>query len=120
MDQYFDLIYYVAGALILGALGYSILVGLKLYNASSLRVFRIQALAVLSLGCGTSVVVLAGFVANALLKGNIYFQQFSFACYYIGFALITFGLNAVVGATEEAYSLPKYLPNVRVSSLVVW
>ncbi|MDD5371551.1 MAG: hypothetical protein PHQ40_20930 [Anaerolineaceae bacterium] len=120
MDRYFDFIYYASGALILGALGYSIFAGLNLYSLSPLPIFRKRGLAVLLLAIGMIIVVIAGFVGNALLKGSIYYQQITFACYYIGFALITFALNAMVGVTQETNPLPKYLSNVRVTSLVVW
>ena len=120
MDRYFDPIYYVSGALILGALGYSTVAGLNLYKASPLQIFRKRALAVLLLALGMIIVVLVGFVGNALLKRSIYYQQITFVFYYIGFTLITFSLNSTVGIIQETYPLPKYLSNARVFHLVVW
>ena len=120
MDRYFDVIYYALGALILVTVGYSTFVGLNLRNASSLPVFRKRALGISLASIGTIIVLLAGFLANAFLKGSVYFQQATFACYYTGFALITFGLNAIAGATQELYPLPKHLANTKFSGLVVW
>jgi hypothetical protein len=120
MDRYFDLIYYTFGVLILVALTYSTFIALDLRHGSAVLVFRKRALGIAFASIGTIIVLLAGFLANAFLKGSVYFQQATFACYYIGFALITFGLNATAGATQKTYPLPKHLANTNFSGLVVW
>jgi hypothetical protein len=119
MDRYFDVIYYALAGVILLAVGYSTLAGLEL-RRSSVPAFRGRALGIASAAVGIAVALLGGLFADAFLKGSLYFQQVRFAAYYVGFALITLGLNATARAAQETAPLPGYLARPNLSSLIVW
>jgi hypothetical protein len=120
MVRYFDFIYYAMGLIILLAIGYSALAGLKLRSKSANLILRRTALGISLAAGGTAITLISALLADFFLKRSAYFQQSRFAAFYVGFALITFGLITTIRAAQETLSLPRYLSQPKITSSLVW
>jgi hypothetical protein len=102
------------------ALTYATIAGLVLRGKSSTPFDRSRALGVNAAAIGTAIALASGLLSDSFLKSSSIFQQVRFASYYAGFALITFGLDAIVRTSQQTHSLPRFLSITRYSSFLIW
>ena len=120
MDQYFDRIYYALAVIILLALGYSAYTGFRRSTASTIEI-RIQGMGIALAAIGTAIALVGGLLADSFLKTNSLFQQTRFFTYYVGFFLITFGLNQISRAAQKASASPgEGRSQQDLTSLIFW
>ncbi len=120
MVRYFDLIYYTLSILILLFLGLAVTLSVGVTHKTQTPASAKAALGIRVAAVGTVIALVGGLLADALLKNSTFFQQARFAGYYIGFALITWGLSRVGRQAQETQALPKLMANRTMTGTIPW
>jgi hypothetical protein len=98
MPSIFDLSYYGLSVLMLGMLGYTAVAGFALRPALSSPRERNEAVAVSLAALGALLTLVSGVVSTDLdragLLNDLLYQQVHFSLFYVGFALILYGVIA--------------------------
>jgi hypothetical protein len=120
MDRYFDQIYYTLSVLILVAIAYSTYAGLRLHKLETESILKRRALGIVSAAIGIAIALLGGLFTDLLLKRSSSFQQTRFTFFFIGFTLVTFGVEAIARASQETCDLPNYFSQPKITSSAIW
>lgn len=120
MAHYQDQIYNALCVFIALALCYCLAKSLSVMRSRPNETSRRQAQGIAPAALGTLIALTSGLIADALLKRSHLFQQVRFSGYYLGFALITAGMIAVVNAGQPATGLTGGVSRSRSLRIVMW
>jgi hypothetical protein len=96
MPSIFDLTYYGLSVVMLGTLGYTVIAGITLRPALSGQRERTEAVGVSLAALGALLTLVSGVVLTDLDRAGVFndvaYQQAHFSLFYVGFAMILYGV----------------------------